>query len=228
MELKIHNDLIHYIYDHKNSDTLVIMLHGLTMDSYMYPFSSLANDIYNFGYDVLRFDFIGHGKSYGDSSMMTLKIEIEDAIEVINKFKDGYKNLILIGHSQGGLVALNVAKVLNPYRLILLSPAFNLKDCIQNKNFFGKKIKDNKPVHIWNMTFSTDYLNDIANDSYYDINYNNEITIIHGDKDILVPISYSKELELKYSNIVLKTISNSCHEFINHYDELLKLVKESL
>ena len=228
MEMTLHNDPIHYVYDNNKSDTLVVMLHGLTMDSYMYPFNDLAKDIYNLGFDVLRFDFIGHGKSYGESKDMTIKKEIDDAVDMINHFKSGYKQLIIMGHSQGGLIAGNLANIFNPSKLILLCPGYNLKDCAINRVFFGKKIKDDKPVHIWNMTFSKEYLKDIALDCYYDISYEGPITIIHGDKDILVPIEYSLRLKERYPNIDLKIIRDSDHEFIGFYEELWEFVKKSL
>ena len=226
--MEYNGNKINYIYDTKNSDTLVIMLHGLTMDSIMYPFNDLANDIYKLGYDVLRFDFIGHGKSYGESKDMTLEAEIEDAKFMIDSFKDNYKKLILLGHSQGGLIASYLAGIYNPYKLILLSPAYNLIDLVKSKTFFGKKIKEGMDLHIWNMTFTPKYFIGLSNEMYYNLNYPNKTIIIHGDKDILVPIYYSMEYEKKYSNVSLKIISNSDHEFIGHYQELIKEVGEAL
>lgn len=228
MQILINDNPIFYIYNKKSSDTLVVMLHGLTMDSYMYPFNDLANDIYKLGFDVLRFDFIGHGKSYGESKDMTIKKEIDDAISVINYFKRDYDKLIILGHSQGGLIASYLAGIFNPYRLVLLAPGYNLRDCVLNKNFFGKKIIENKPVHIWNMTFSKEYLDDIVNEKYYILKYDGKVTIIHGDKDILCPVRYSIDMANRYKNIILNRIEESDHEFIDYYDELFKFVKEAL
>ena len=70
------------------------------------------------------------------------------------RFKDNYKKLILLGHSQGGLIASYLAGIYNPYKLILLSPAYNLIDLVKSKTFFGKKIKEGMDLHIWNMTFT--------------------------------------------------------------------------
>ena len=225
---EINNNKIYYLYDSKNSDTLIVMLHGLTMSSELYPISDLAEYLYSLNYDILRFDFIGHGKSYGKPLDMTLEIEINDAKAMIDSYKDKYKKLIFIGHSQGGVIASYLAGIYNPYKVILLGPAFNLMDCFKNGDFFGKKIKENQPVHIWDMRLSYDYLKDTRKEDYYILKYHNEVTIIHGDKDRLCPLSYSIQFKAKYKNVHLEIIHGSDHEFYDFFDELKKKVGAAL
>lgn len=215
---------INYYYDTNNSETLVCLLHGLTMSASMYPLDRFASDYFKLGYDVLRFDFIGHGDTISNTLDMTIKEEINEAMHMILKFKDKYKKLILVGHSQGGVVASYIAKDLNPDILILLAPAFNLKDMIQNGNFFGKKIKENKPIHIWNMHLSYEYLMDALTEEYYKI-YVNKVFWIHGENDILVPNKTVQMFKNVQKSINFTTIFGSDHEFIGHYDELWHVMK---
>lgn len=228
MRINNNGNNINFIHDKAGNDTLVVMFHGLTMSSIIYPFNELAKDILKMGYDVLRFDFIGHGESYGDSKDMTFEKEILDASFMIERFRKGYKKLILLGHSQGGLVANYLASLFCPAKVILLAPAFNIYDCVKNKMFFGKPIEEGKDLHLWNMTFTKEYFLDISDESYYNLNPFTKVIIIHGSEDILVPISYSINLKEKYSNVSLRIIPNSDHEFIGFYDELIKEVGEAL
>lgn len=224
MITKIHDVDIYYELEGSNSDTLVVLLHGLTMSMDLYPMPNLAKDYLSLGYDVLRFDFIAHGKSSGKSLDMTIEEEIYEARIMIQKFIKNYKKFILVGHSQGGLIASFLAHEFQPDKLILLAPAFNLKEMIESGFFFGKKIKPNQPVHIWDMKISENYLKNALNEEYYKLNYP-KILWIHGEKDILVPL----QTALKYESspfVDLQVIRDSNHEFTNCYETLWILMKD--
>ena len=59
----------------------------------------------------MRFDFNGHGDSDGEFENMTVLNEIEDANAILNYVKTDphVRNIYLVGHSQGGVVASMLA-----------------------------------------------------------------------------------------------------------------------
>ena len=56
---------------------------------------------------------------------MTFEDEVNDALLVVNHFKDKYKNIILIGHSEGALVGLLVAQKVVVSKFVSISGAGN-------------------------------------------------------------------------------------------------------
>ena len=135
------NDKLYYRYEKNiNSNTLVVLLHGLTMSCSIEPISSLFN-VLKEKYSVLTFDFIGHGNSYGKTQEITIKKELEDAKEIIDYYKNDYEKMILIGHSLGGVIANNLAKIYHPEKNILLGPAFNIYNDLLENIFFWKNCK---------------------------------------------------------------------------------------
>jgi pimeloyl-ACP methyl ester carboxylesterase len=76
-------------------------------------FGQLARDLVAAGYFVVRYDKRGIGQSGGRSESVTLSDYAEDAravVEWLKKRNDiDKKRIALVGHSEGGLVALQVA-----------------------------------------------------------------------------------------------------------------------
>ena len=56
---------------------------------------------------------------------MTFEDEVNDALLVVNHFKDKYKKIILIGHSEGALVGLLVAQKVVVSKFVSISGAGN-------------------------------------------------------------------------------------------------------
>ena len=210
------NDKLYYRYEKNiNSNTLVVLLHGLTMSCSIEPINSLFN-VLKEKYSVLTFDFIGHGNSYGKTQEITIKKELEDAKEIIDYYKNDYEKMILIGHSLGGVIANNLAKIYHPEKNILLGPAFNIYNDLLENIFFGKTVKENKILKIWDMKFSYDFFIDAKNKTYFDIYPNNTI-IIHGRKDKIVPIDSIMVFKDEIEVITL----NDDHEFTNDLQALI-------
>jgi pimeloyl-ACP methyl ester carboxylesterase len=88
--------------------SLAILLPGY-LDSKDYPhLIRLADALFNQGYDVTGFDPLGTWESEGQITDYTLTNYLKQIDDVIqhHQRQKGYQNLILIGHSLGGLVAL--------------------------------------------------------------------------------------------------------------------------
>lgn len=92
----------YYFEDNQNS--IILYLHGLGCSKN--DFTDTVGDNLKH-YDVLAFDFPGHG-----DSNYPMKIQIEDLVEITKILLDQLKisDIIIIGHSLGGLVGLLLAE----------------------------------------------------------------------------------------------------------------------
>lgn len=116
----------------KHVDKVAIIMHGFKADLNSSLTTAVAKTLNEAGIPTLRFNFAGSGDSDGDFSDMTVFSEILDAIKAIEYARQelGAKEIFLIGHSQGGVVASMVAAYYHDLvaKLVLLSPAATLKD----------------------------------------------------------------------------------------------------
>ena len=123
-------------FDRKNGRCeLVILMHGFLGSKKAAPLGFLARMLVKQGYAVLRFDFDGYGKSEGAQVSNTVPGMILDARAVWDYASalPYVHRIVLLGHSQGGVVAGMLAGRLEkagtpPSALIQLAPASILKE----------------------------------------------------------------------------------------------------
>ena len=162
-------------------------------------------------------DFCGGGmRSESDGNMleMTVLTEMEDlreAIAHVEKLEFVLPNeLSLIGESQGGFVSAMVAAQLPEKinKLVLWYPALVIPDDSRRRFAEGDNTCFGTPL-------SPDYnaaSKDI--DVFAEIpKYRGPVKIIHGDKDTVVPISYSNRAVEVYENAELLVIEGAGHGF---------------
>lgn len=92
--------LNHYESGHK---AVLIIAHGWFMTKDSKAFSDLANE-FKSDYDVIVFDFRGHGKSSGCYTFTSK--EVLDLDAVVEFAKQKYENVYLMGFSLGGAVSV--------------------------------------------------------------------------------------------------------------------------
>lgn len=90
---------------------MVILMHGIFSSNQIVPIPALARELSKNGIASISFDFGGHWKSEGDMQHMTVGKEIG-----------------MLGHSQGGVVASMTAGILSskgeePAALVLVAPS---------------------------------------------------------------------------------------------------------
>ena len=160
------------------------------------------------------FDFCGGGlicSSEGSRRKMSVLTEVEDLKQVISfalnqPYTDG-KTLLLMGCSQGGTVsALTAAELKEAVRgLILLYPALSIPDDARRGQMIGAKFN---PDHIPDrlqcgpMPLGRCYVEDVIG---IDINqaisgYTGSVRILHGDRDEIVDVEYSRRAARAYCN----------------------------
>lgn len=205
---------------------LVIICHGFGGNCNSGLLKDIANDLMADGIASLRFDFNGHGKSDGEFQNMTVPNEIQDLKDVISwaQSQDWVKDISLVGHSQGGVVASMTAGELGDKvikSLVLMAPAAVLRDDALRGNTMGA-IYDP-----WNMKaeyiqlpfgglkLGRKYIESAVTLPIYEtaLKYTGPVLIIHGTHDRIVPYTYGQRYDYVYKNSSLELIEGEDHGF---------------
>ena len=159
------------------------------------------------GYVSYCFDFCGgcviKGKSDGSTTEMSVLTEVKDLEAVIHYAQSmEYSNagkIVLMGCSQGGFVSAIAASKLNGSisKLVLFYPALCIPDDARaGKMMFAKFDPDNIPdiLHCGPMKLGKCYVKDVIGiDPYQEIqDFSGDVLIVHGTKDKIVDMEYSK------------------------------------
>ncbi len=217
-----------------SSDTIVIISHGFLENRNKFKLlSDIATDLYKNGLSVLTFDFCGCGES--EDEKLTLSNKINDLSSAIKFAKNkGFKKIILLGYSLGGLITLkNYSKDINS--LILLAPVTDKIKYSLNKRFSKE--------HLEELEKSNQITINLKNDKRKSIvlskelieernkikqeellrNVNCPVLIIHGKNDKTVPFKDSqKAINILNNNSKLKSIDDTDHRFSSKESEVHK------
>lgn len=188
-----------------------------------------ARALAGMGYAVYCFDFRGGSPgSMSDGSVLDMSImtEADDLTAVLSEIRSlpeiDEDEVFLMGTSQGGVVsAIVAARRQEEVRgLILLYPAFVLVDTAQQLY----KTADDIPeisFHLW-MTVGRAYFEPLLNyDVYADVAaYTEDVLILHGDADEIVPLAYSERALDVYPSAQLMVIEGAGHGFYGENEAL--------
>lgn len=207
----------------------VLLIHGFAGGNY--DFNELSNDLQlNNNYDVFTFTLPGHDKLI----INNIKKEawIEKAEEEIEKIiNNNYKEIYIIGHSMGGVIAAYLASKYKTDKLVLASPAFKYLKFSNNKIDFKNSIKlipnlfkryTTKEVlsRILKMPLSTvKEFSSLVEEHTNDIKKVNCPTlIIWGNKDDIVPKSSINYVynNISSTNVKLIEFRNLNHNLFNN------------
>lgn len=190
------------------------------------------------GYLVYTFDFpCGSVNSRSDDNTMNMSIidEKNDLKAIVAYFQRqpniNMKKFVLIGESQGGLVAALAAAELKDQvsRLILVYPALNIPDNWNNRYPKVKEIPDT--TKLWNIPLGRRFFEELRtmDVSKTITRYKGPVQIIHGSKDPIVPLSSSEGAMKRYAFASLGVIPGAGHGFNPAEREVSNLfVKEFL
>ena len=223
--------------DGKDSCPLVILLHGFSSAKDR-PHSILAAEaMREAGFATLRFDLYGHGESGGSFRNHTLYKWIQNTLAVIDwARKNGFSDIWLSGHSQGGLVAA-LAAGMEPDRirgLILRAPAFLIprgarEGCLLGRSFDPDHIPDEIPV-IKGLTLDGNYVR-VAQTVHAEEamdRFRGPVLILHGDQDDTVPPEDSEDAARHYADCDLEIIAGETHHFDIHPDRMRQIIRQWL
>ena len=174
------------------------------------------------GLVVCTFDFCGgsvHSDSSGDTKKMSVLTEKEDLKAVISFIKARREvakdQLFLLGASQGGLVTTLAAKELSEdiRGLILYYPAFCIPDDWRKEYPDPTLIPESRDV--WGMNLGSCYFKAAVSLDAYEVleKLEQNILLLHGEKDLVVPLSYAKKAAEIGKNVILRVLPEEGHGF---------------
>ena len=174
-------------------------------------------------------------------SVLTEVKDLESVIDyAISREYSNSKDIVVMGCSQGGFVSSLVAakEKYNINKLILFYPAFCIPDDANaGKMMFAKFDPNNLPeiIRCGPMKLGRCYIEDVLKmNPFEEINgYKKDVLIVHGEKDKIVNINYSKMAYGIYinnnsnRNIRFEVIKNGKHGFTRKIDKIaIKILKE--
>ncbi len=205
--------------DNEEKYPVVILAHGFGSNhSYNNKYAEMLAQN---GIACYNFDFCGGGpssKSDGNMRSMSVLTEIENMKSVLSQIKEQEfcnGQIFLMGESQGGCVAaITAAQTKQDISgVILLYPAFVIPD--DAKELYADASAIPETTTLFGMTVGRKYYEDALNLDIYDTipEYTDDVLIIHGSSDSIVPISYSDKAVEVYKNAELVTIDGAGHGF---------------
>lgn len=215
-------ELFGEIYD------MAIIFHGFTANRNTSLLKEIANNLRDENIASVRFDFNGHGDSDGKFENMTVLNEIEDANAILNYVKTDphVRNIYLVGHSQGGVVASMLAGLYPDLikKVVLLAPAATLKSDALEGNTQGvtynpDHIPDRLPFK--DLTLGGFYLRIAQQLPIYEVSaqFTKPVCLIHGTDDTVVSPNASKKYDQIYQNSTLHLIEGADHCFSDSYQK---------
>lgn len=216
---------------------LVILMHGFMSNKNLEPLKSLAGELEKRGVASLRFDFDGHGKSYGKFRDMTVLTELEDARQVFQYASalPFVTEISLLGHSQGGVVAGMLAGEFKDKvkALVQLAPAAVLRDdalngVLMNRHYDPK----NPPEKLWVFFHwvGKGYFTVAQTLPIYETSalYEGPVCLVHGKQDSIVPYSYSEKYHEVYKNSELHLLEKENHVLSKRRKEVIGIAVDFL
>ena len=199
------NRKINYLFVNKKSQITVVFFHGFMSDMTGKKPVAVQNFCKKQKLNFLKFEYSGHGKSSGQFTDGNISKWNNDAKSLIRAKTKKSKTLIFVGSSMGSWIALNLfpyfKKKLKAFIGIASSPEF-LEELMWKK--FNRKIKKiimNKKIYqlehggysypLTKQLILDGRKNKILNNK---INLNIPIILLHGKKDEVVPLKFSKNI----------------------------------
>ena len=223
---------VHYDHYQNGFDKVVIIAHGFFNSKDAVLLKELAAEL-STDYDVIVFDFRGHGKSSG-LFYWTAK-EPQDLEAVLDYAKDKYKEVGLIGFSLGAAISLITAALTDKvdslvsvsapldfakieYHFWELDPYFDIFYNVVGKGRIGKSIR---PGPFWvKKERPIDIVGKIKIPVFY----------IHGQRDWLIKPWHSEELyKNTQSHKKLEIIENGPHAeylILTHKEKTVRLIRD--
>lgn len=190
---------------------LILYFHGNTRS--IKGWARYARDFYRYQYDVVLVDYRGFGKSTGRRNEKDM---LNDMQVVYDTFAAQYheNHIIVYGRSLGSGFAAKLASDNSPRYLILDAPYFNFRKAVQ-------RFLPVLPVR-WVLRYQ------LRTDKWIR-RVNCHTYIIHGDKDRLIPISQSAQLQqISPSKITLVTIKGGGHNNLPSFPEYHNFLRDIL
>ena len=208
---------IRYLFINKKNPITLVFFHGFMSDMTGKKPTAIQKFCKKNKLGFIKFEYSGHGKSSGEFTEGNISKWTDDAKQLIKAKIHKKKKIIFIGSSMGSWIALNLFQIFRKQIICFIgiasAPEF-LEKLIWNK--LSKKIrkiilkekiyyikKDKYTYPITKQLILNGKKNRVLNNK---INLPIHITLFHGQKDKIVPLSLSKK--------ILKICKNSKNKLI--------------
>lgn len=220
-------------------DPIIILCHGFSTTKNSNTFIALERILHEKNISTFRFDFFGHGESEGKFEDVTISEAVDDVLSAIAFLKEkGFSRIGLVGSSFGGMAALLAAsKSPDIYVLALKSPV---------SDYLGKLIaqKSNEEIESWKekgfihypktngemLKLNYSFFEDTEKVSGFEAAKKIKVPtlIVHGDRDVSVPVEQSKKTAKMIENCRLEVIRGADHPYSNseHFQRVLNLIAD--
>ena len=211
---------------YKNSLSLVF-LHGFMSDLEGEKPKAFFNFAKKNKINFLALEYSGHGKSSGEFTKGNISKWSEETSKLVKKYVKDNK-IIFIGSSMGAWIALKQFKIFKSQIIGFLGigAAPEFLENIMWKKFSKKMKRETIEYGIYNLKHG-DYEYPITYQLIKDgrknrvlnkkINLKIKVTMVHGEKDEAIPVSYSRKVLRLFPNAEKKNkvIKNSYHSLSN-------------
>ena len=228
---------LRYLSINQNSNLYIVFLHGFMSDIEGDKPKNFLKYCKKRKLGFLAIEYSGHGKSSGKFIDGTISKWTDEAKKLIKKFNKN-KKLIFVGSSMGSWIGLNLItffkKNLVGFIGIASAPDFtdelmwkkfpkNIKNEISKKGIIEFK-NEYGPYIITKKLIKDGRKNKVLKKIK---KFKTPVTLLHGNKDRMVPIKYSiktlRLFESKYKKMII--IKNGDHS-LSRKNDLKKLCKE--
>ena len=217
------NKKLRYVSQNTKSDLFVVFLHGFMSDlegekpKVFHKYCKVKK------IGFLALEYSGHGKSSGSFVSGNISKWTKECKILIKKIVKR-KKIILIGSSMGSWLSLNLFKTIEKQIIgfIGIGSAPEFLDKLMWKKFTKKMKKETKKNGLYNLKHGS-YVYPISYQLIKDglknkvlnksINSKTYVSMVHGSKDEVVPITYSRKVLKIFKNAIkkIKIIKNGDH-----------------
>lgn len=197
---------------------IIIGLHGFAGDKESSVLFALAERLVLNESALLCFDFPAHGESAASDSFLRVENCKQDLLDVAEYVRNEFpqKAYGIFATSFGGYITLLCSSKLKDFKKVLRAPAVTMAESFVEKIISVSKIEfiNNKGALCGferEMYVSVDFYEDLLK---YKIQIpQEEILVIHGTEDDIVPFADVKNIADKHPNIKLIPVIGADHRF---------------
>jgi pimeloyl-ACP methyl ester carboxylesterase len=218
---------------------MIVLCHGLSTSKDGRTCVRLEEIFNRNGFSTFRFDFFGHGESEGDFANVTISEAVDDVQCAIQFVKDkGYERIGLVGSSFGGMASILFAgQSEDLFALALKSPVSDYLALLIARDH-GQDIEAWKQKGCIFIT-APDGKNERLNYSFFAdaqkirgyalaANIKAPTFIVHGDKDITVPLAQSQKIAKVIPECKLEVVKGADHVYSDpeHFEIMLRCISD--
>tara|TARA_Y100000590_G_scaffold441055_2_gene567221 strand:+ start:1648 stop:2412 length:765 start_codon:yes stop_codon:yes gene_type:complete len=229
---------IKYLLINKKSPITVVFFHGFMSNMIGKKPVAIQNFCRKKKINFLKFEYSGHGKSSGEFIDGNISRWTDDAKQIIKSKTRKAKKLVFVGSSMGSWIALNLFKNFkNKIKIFIgIASAPEFLENLMWKKFnkrIKKKIMKEKIYYLNHGGFTYPLTKQLIIDGRKNkilsknIKFKTDVTLFHGLKDKVVPLSLSKKIFKIFKKSKKKIIKfkNGNHSLSNKAN-LKKICKE--